>query len=33
MLDWFFYWQNANKTKMASNNVIKTELVGSSLMA
>ena len=24
-----FYWQNSNKTKMASNNVINTELVGS----
>ena len=29
MLDWLFYWQNSNKTKMASNNVINTELVGS----
>ena len=33
MLGWgknrlkLFYWQNSNKTKMASNNVINTELV------
>ena len=29
MLDWLFYWQNFNNTKMTSNNTIKTELVGS----
>ena len=29
MLDWLFYRQNPSKTKMASNNVINTELVGS----
>ena len=28
-MDWLFYWQNPSKTKMASNNVINTELVGS----
>ena len=30
MLDWLFYWQNSNMTKMASNNVINPELIGSS---
>ena len=33
MLDWLFYWQHSNKIKMASSNVLNTELVGSSLMA
>ena len=33
MLDWLFYWQLSNKIKMASSNVLNTELVGSSLMA
>ena len=29
---WTGYWKSSNKTKLASNNVINTELIGSSLM-